>query len=144
MQELAVSSFDKLDALVVTDMDVVMNNMEVLYLGENDWNCTYHIISSLGPEESHRALDSVFHDFVEACCYELWCDATVRYDCDSETVRVKEYGFSDGQYTMFFTVHCGVSPDAVSDLVSKLTAGINAYAVVNREGVDGYTVMASQ
>ena len=68
---------------------------------------------------AHHIFDSVFHDYVNGCCYNLGCDATVEYVVDDEVVMTKEYGWDDGSYSMTFRVYC--RPD-VDDLLTTLLA----------------------
>lgn len=83
----------------------------ILNLGNDMGLYDWHIISQSDPEITSRLLGQVFYAYVDACCFELWCEARVDYIVDGETVRVERYGFEDGEYMMFFNVHCNVVED---------------------------------
>lgn len=103
---------------------------------------TWDIISQADPGTTHQLLDRVFYAFVDACCFQQWCDARVNYIVDGKTVDKKEYGFEDGQYTLNFNVYCGIAKDRTEEFVATLTAQQTYRFVVARpdQSKIGYSI----
>ncbi len=110
---------------------------EILCLGNDMGQYEIHIVSQLYTDEAHKLLDRVFYAFIDACCLELWCDARVNYIVDGETIRFHEYGFEDGQYTLYINVYCGVSEDKTEDFLELLMASQTERFVVVRSDESG-------
>ncbi len=91
--------------LFIADESLVLQDPRILRLGNDMGRFTTHIMSASTPSMSSMLLDRVLHDFVNAACYDLWCDAYVDFMIDDMVVLTKEYGFADGSYTMRIKVH---------------------------------------
>jgi hypothetical protein len=94
----------------------------VLRLGNDAGRQPMHIVFSGSPARAHALLDQVFHTFVDACCFEQWCDARVFYMVEDVKADCHEYGFEDGSYTMIIYVWCNVPGDQVDPLVDGIIA----------------------
>ena len=102
--------------LFVTDAQLIANDSGILRLGDDMGLYWTHIACQMGPHEAHRLLDKAFSEFLNACCRDLWCDAVVHYFVDEDVLLQKEYGFSDGAYTMHINVYCGEDVDVQKHL----------------------------
>lgn len=113
---------------------------QVLELGNCMDTCEWNIIYAGGVEAAHQLLDRVFHAYVDGCCRHLWCDACVYYFVGDKAVRLEEYGFEDGHYTMVFNVYCGVAGEQTEDLLDWLTTDeTDRFVVVRPDGSElGY------
>jgi len=109
-----------------------VHSYQILCLGNDMDEYQWHIIYKGDPRAAHQLLDRVFYAYVDACCLQLWCDARVCYIVDGETIKVEEYGFEDGQYTMIFNVYCGIAEDQTEDFLATLTANETDGLVVVR------------
>lgn len=96
----------------------------ILNLGNDMGQYQWHIICHADPRAAHQMLDRVFYAYVDACCLELWCDARVCYIVNGKTIKVEEYGFEDGNYTMIFNVYCNVAEDGTEDFLTSLTSNV--------------------
>jgi hypothetical protein len=107
---------------------------EVLDLGNDMATYQWHIVYKGDPHAAHRLLDRVFYAYIDGCCLQQWCDARVCYIVNGKTVRVVEYGFEDGSYTLVFNVYCGIAGDNTEEFLASLTAAETGRFIVVRPG----------
>lgn len=105
--------------LLVTDCRILWQYNWILGVVNDHQQCfTAHIVTDMTSNDAYTFLDDSFHSYVDGCCYELGCDATVEYVVDGQVVMAKEYGWEDGSYSMAFRVYC--KPDVEDLLATQL------------------------